>query len=549
MKRKAIIKKLFNFIIIAVLCAIFTNTAYAETHNPIVAVDAGGAATFAVQQDGTLWAWGGSMNAAHIGDGALEIRSRPVAVMQDVTDVAAGWSHALALTSDGTVWAWGGNNQGQLGNGRAANLNVAGTFNSDVDSAVPIRVALPVRAVSITVSFNTSLAITEDGALWIWGAHHNPSPTRVLEDVIKADFDWGARNIYAIRSDNSLWRLNSHQRLTHLLDNIAYVSSNSHVLALGKDGSVWTWNDDQIDGPDGSHGQNPFHISTTESFWERTPRQIMTGAVGIYAGNRTSMIIMENGDLLEWGSYPSWTRFVQRLDPGTTELTPETASGVELTDFFSDLDYPINPIRDVIAAAGQATSVKSRIAIRSDGSVWVWGHGTRLGLGDGFSLTSHATPLEENHFLTPFMIFDSSGAYVGESNAPTEQPMTEQPPLLANNNDISVLIDNQRLSFEVSPQIINGRTMLPMRAIFEAMGAEVEWRGETQTATARKGDTTVVLTVGSTSPTVNGVVVPIDQVGVIVAGRTLAPLRFVAEAFGGTVRWDNATRTAAITSG
>ncbi|MCL1842306.1 MAG: copper amine oxidase N-terminal domain-containing protein [Defluviitaleaceae bacterium] len=53
---------------------------------------------------------------------------------------------------------------------------------------------------------------------------------------------------------------------------------------------------------------------------------------------------------------------------------------------------------------------------------------------------------------------------------------------------------------------------------------------------------------GSLSPTVNGVVVPIDQSGVIVDGRTLAPLRFVAEAFGGTIEWNSETQTAIITS-
>ena len=119
---------------------------------------------------------------------------------------------------------------------------------------------------------------------------------------------------------------------------------------------------------------------------------------------------------------------------------------------------------------------------------------------------------------------------------------------LAAINPIRVYLDGQRLSFDSSPQMINGRTMLPLRAIFEEMGAEVEWNPQTQTATAIRGDTTVILTVGSLSPTVDGVVVPIDQAGIIIDGRTLAPLRFVAEAFGGTVEWDNATRIATITT-
>ena len=112
---------------------------------------------------------------------------------------------------------------------------------------------------------------------------------------------------------------------------------------------------------------------------------------------------------------------------------------------------------------------------------------------------------------------------------------------------VIVVLDGKTLAFEVAPQIINSRTMVPLRAIFEAMGAKVEWDGATQTVTATKDSTVVILKIGSTSPTVNGKVVAIDQPGVIVNGRTLAPLRFVAEAFGGEVMWDGATQTVSIT--
>ena len=117
--------------------------------------------------------------------------------------------------------------------------------------------------------------------------------------------------------------------------------------------------------------------------------------------------------------------------------------------------------------------------------------------------------------------------------------------------DVTVTFNGSPLTFDVAPQIIfaTGRTMVPLRAIFEAMGATVAWDGITQTATAVKDDTTVILTIGDNSPTINGVVSTIDQPAILVeeVGRTLAPLRFVAEAFGGTVEWDNDTQTAHIT--
>ena len=112
-----------------------------------------------------------------------------------------------------------------------------------------------------------------------------------------------------------------------------------------------------------------------------------------------------------------------------------------------------------------------------------------------------------------------------------------------------MLLDGKALTFDVPPQLINNRTMVPLRAIFEAMGAKVDWDGDTETVTGTKDSTVVILKIGDTSPTINGTVVTIDQPGVIVNDRTLAPLRFVAEAFGGIVDWDDNTQTASITMG
>lgn len=102
-------------------------------------------------------------------------------------------------------------------------------------------------------------------------------------------------------------------------------------------------------------------------------------------------------------------------------------------------------------------------------------------------------------------------------------------------DEISVYVNGQKISFDVPPMIADGRTLVPLRAIFEAMGAVVTWDGTTQTATGVRGGTTVVLPIGSLSPTINVVTKPLDVPARIVNGRTLAPLRFVGEAFGGSV--------------
>lgn len=89
----------------------------------------------------------------------------------------------------------------------------------------------------------------------------------------------------------------------------------------------------------------------------------------------------------------------------------------------------------------------------------------------------------------------------------------------------TVTLNDQQLSFNVPPIIENSRTLVPLRAIFEAMGTTVTWDQNTRTATAFKGDTTVVLQIGSTTPTINGQVKQLDVPAKIVNGRTLAPFK------------------------
>ena len=105
-------------------------------------------------------------------------------------------------------------------------------------------------------------------------------------------------------------------------------------------------------------------------------------------------------------------------------------------------------------------------------------------------------------------------------------------------SNISLQINGSEISAEVPPTIIDGRTMVPVRAIFEAVGANIDFDAETKTITARKGYTTVNMTVGANAVTVNNKEVQLDAPAVIVNGRTLAPARFVAETFGYTVQWD-----------
>ena len=116
-------------------------------------------------------------------------------------------------------------------------------------------------------------------------------------------------------------------------------------------------------------------------------------------------------------------------------------------------------------------------------------------------------------------------------------------------SNISLQINGSEISAEVPPTIIDGRTMVPVRAIFEAVGANIDFDAETKTITAKKGETTVNMTVGANAVTVNNKEVQLDAPAVIVNGRTLAPARFVAETFGYTVQWDSENKIVKIIGG
>ena len=114
---------------------------------------------------------------------------------------------------------------------------------------------------------------------------------------------------------------------------------------------------------------------------------------------------------------------------------------------------------------------------------------------------------------------------------------------------IQVEVDGQALSFSEAPRQMNGRTMVPLRGIFEALGAQVNWDASSRLIIATKGDINVQLVVGDRRATVNGRTIVLDVPALIINGSTMVPLRFVSEALGADVKWFEAAQTVTITSG
>ncbi|KNY30165.1 stalk domain-containing protein [Pseudobacteroides cellulosolvens] len=111
---------------------------------------------------------------------------------------------------------------------------------------------------------------------------------------------------------------------------------------------------------------------------------------------------------------------------------------------------------------------------------------------------------------------------------------------------IKIVINNNQLKIDVDPYVENGRTLVPMRAVFESLGATVSWDGESRTVTGIKGSTTVVLKIDVVQAYVNSEVKVLDVPAQIKDGRTFVPIRFISESLGAKVNWDGANRTISI---
>ncbi len=116
-------------------------------------------------------------------------------------------------------------------------------------------------------------------------------------------------------------------------------------------------------------------------------------------------------------------------------------------------------------------------------------------------------------------------------------------------DNIAVRVNGEPVHFQgTQPRYMNGRVMVPLRGVLEQMGATVDWNANTQTVIAARGNTEIDLPIGSRFATVNGERMPLDVPAMTIAGSTMVPLRFVSEALGAQVAWNDATQTVAIRS-
>lgn len=103
---------------------------------------------------------------------------------------------------------------------------------------------------------------------------------------------------------------------------------------------------------------------------------------------------------------------------------------------------------------------------------------------------------------------------------------------------IGVEIDGVPVLLDPAPLLINGRTFVPLRGVFELLGAEVGWHAESRQVSVHRDPTELILELESTTALLNGAQLPMDAAPFLYQNRTFIPLRFVTEALGERVDWD-----------
>lgn len=277
---------------------------------PVIQVAGGGFHSLAITENGQIYVWGAN-DYGQAGTGEVnQYYLNPVLVndIDNVIQVGAGKYISVALKADGTVWTWGRNDSGTLGNGNYDNSNV------------PVQVLGLSDVIQIGVGSWHVFALTADGSVYAWGQNnfavlglgsdfpptYNTPQSVNIEDVVKIDA--GYNHSIALKEDGTVWVWGNDSFgqlgqgaagfanapiIVPALENIVDIESgNSHMQALDNQGNVFTWGYNDY----GQVGNGNLNDSNTPSI----PIGL-ENVTTISCGDFHSLCINSNGDLIGYG--------------------------------------------------------------------------------------------------------------------------------------------------------------------------------------------------------------------------------------------------------
>ncbi len=156
-----------------------------------------------------------------------------------------------------------------------------------------------------------------------------------------------------------------------------------------------------------------------------------------------------------------------------------------------------------------------------------------------------------------FCVINTDGKDIGEStdlskpavaDTPDTSDEPETTPDIGEEKSITVWLDGNKLEFDVEPIIENGRTLVPMRVIFEALGADVAWDNNTQTAIAIRDKIVITITIDQNIMIRNAEAILLDVPARLINSRTLVPVRAVSEGLNANVDWIDSEKKVIITT-
>jgi alpha-tubulin suppressor-like RCC1 family protein len=298
-------------------------------------VSAGSVHTTAIKTDGTLWTWG-SGDSGQLGNAGYTVRSTPVTTFAGGTNwkqVSSGFGsyHTTAIKTDGTLWTWGRGYSGQLGNANATNRSTPiTTFAGGTNW----------KQVS-SVGYCTA-AIKTDGTLWLWGSE---SFGELGNGIVTGNTSTPVTTF----AGGTNWKQVS--------------CGYSHTAAVKTDGTLWTWGY-------GYAGQLGNANNTDRS----TPVTTFAGGTNwkqVSCGFYHTTAIKTDGTLWTWGTGTS----------GQLGNANNTDRSTPVTTFAGGTNW-----KQVSCGVNYIT------AIKTDGTLWIWGSGVSGKLGNANN-TDRSTPV------------------------------------------------------------------------------------------------------------------------------------------------------------